>query len=362
MKQNKFLKFLSHPKIITVTALVVASIAGAWVYKNVGNPPQVGTLSSETTVVNSNTPAPVEGSKVSLSFPKSGKVEAINVSIGQSVTKGETLASLSSSDAAGAISQAQGALEVAQANYNKVLNGATTEDVSVLQAAVNSAQVNLDQTTSQQNILVQNAHQNLLSSGLEAKSQNLSSTETPPTISGTYSGNTEGEIDISEYGSGSGAYFTARGLISTTGTVSTTTPQPIGNTGLFIQFADLQSSSTWVINIPNKQSSGYLANFNAYQAALSTQTQAIADATAMLNQAEANLAAGAAKARPEDVALAKAQVDSATGALQVAQASYNNDFIYAPAAGTITDIDIQPGEIAMPNQTVIGMIIQSSNN
>ncbi|MEI7810309.1 MAG: hypothetical protein WCI41_01990, partial [bacterium] len=59
---------------------------------------------------------------------------------------------------------------------------------------------------------------------------------------------------------------------------------------------------------------------------------------------------------------AKAQVDSATGALQVAQGAYNNNFIYAPADGVITVVNIQNGEIASVNQTVIGMIVKLKNN
>lgn len=362
--KKQILKILAYPKTVVAVTLVVVIPIGIWVYKNVGLPPQISLGEENSINSSSSAEVPSNENTVSLSFPVSGKVDTVDVSSGQSVKKGDMLMSLSTSDADGAISQAQGALEVAEANYDKILNGATGEDISVLQAAVNSAQVNLDQTKSEQDILVQNAQANLLDSGLQAVAQNLSSSETPPVISGTYASGQQGEIDISEYADGTGAYFTTTGLVTATGTVSDTTPQPIGSTGLFIQFADMNvaNSTVWVIAIPNKQSSEYLTNLNAYQSAVSTQTQSVANSTAALNQAEANLSAETAQARPEDVALAKAQIDSANGALQVAEAAYNNDFIYAPADGVITSVDIQAGEIAIPNQEVINMTINSSDN
>ena len=55
-------------------------------------------------------------------------------------------------------------------------------------------------------------------------------------------------------------------------------------------------------------------------------------------------------ARPEDVA-------SATGALQVAQGAYDNDFIYAPADGLVTSVNISVGEIASANSRVISLTV-----
>jgi multidrug resistance efflux pump len=131
-------------------------------------------------------------------------------------------------------------------------------------------------------------------------------------------------------------------------------PQPIGDTGLFIKFSNITNRTTWTINIPNTQSSGYTLNQNAYQSALSTETQAIANATAVLSQAQSALTLKQTAARPEDVA-------SALGALTVAQAAYNNDFIYAPGDGLVTIVNLSVGEIAPTNGRVISMILKTNN-
>ena len=72
-------------------------------------------------------------------------------------------------------------------------------------------------------------------------------------------------------------------------------------------------------------------------------------AQANLDQANSVLLQKVSKARPEDVA-------SATGALQVAQGTYDNNFIYAPADGLVTSINIGVGEIALANGRVISIV------
>ena len=184
-----------------------------------------------------------------------------------------------------------------------------------------TAQTNLDQVKIQQDTLVKNARRNLLNTNFTAISDlskgayNSTSYSNPPTISGSYSKDEEGEIYIKTYNSNGGRAFETTGLVESSGIINSSEPKPIGDSGLYISLTDSQSQGNWIIQIPNKQSSQYIQNFNSYQSALTTRDQAVANATALLNQAKANLTAKQASARPEDVAIAKAQVDSATGVL-----------------------------------------------
>ena len=120
------------------------------------------------------------------------------------------------------------------------------------------------------------------------------------------------------------------------------------------------TGTTWNINIPNTTASNYLANYNAYQTALETQTQAVSNAQAALDQANASLTALESVARPEDIEAAQAQVDSAQGAYQAAQGMYDNNFIKAPINGTVTFVNVEVGQNATPNQTIIGMVPTSA--
>ena len=96
-----------------------------------------------------------------------------------------------------------------------------------------------------------------------------------------------------------------------------------------------------------------MANYNAYQVAQGTKNQAIANAQATLDQANTSLTALVAAARPEDVATAQAQMDNASGAVQIAQAAFQNTIITAPSDGTVVSVAIAPGQIATPNSPAI---------
>ena len=284
----------------------------------------------------------VASDNVDLGFKSGGRVEHINFSVGQNVKKGQAIANLDSADV-------RGSLEVSKANYEKVLNGATNTDIDVAKAQVTTAQTALDQIKMGQDILVKNAKKDLLNSGFIATTNDQLSTQTPPIISGTYLKEAEGQITITPYSSSGGTSFQTSGLIDTTGMASTEIPQPIGDTGLYIKFSNTLNETKWIANIPNKQSPNYLNNLNAYQTALSNQTQAVANAEAALNQAKYSLLQKQASARPEDVA-------AAYGQLLIAEGAYNDKFIFAPFDGVITKMDAKVGEIASPNVSLITMM------
>ncbi len=68
----------------------------------------------------------------------------MNVKEGQIITEGQPLASLDNSAQQTALSEAQAAVAVAQANYDKVLNGSNTpESISASQLLITNAEQNL---------------------------------------------------------------------------------------------------------------------------------------------------------------------------------------------------------------------------
>jgi RND family efflux transporter MFP subunit len=180
--------------------------------------------------------------------------------------------------------------------------------------------------------------------------ENITNDYEAPTISGTYDLDKEGYIKIRTYSanSSSGFGFVASGLVDGSGTVNTTSPQPIGNSGLYIKFPSSINSniSNWIIAIPNKNASDYLTNYNTYEAALSHMESTIQKYTA-------ELALKKAQARGSDIDLAQADIISAEGQVQAAQAKYEDTIIRAPENGTITNIDIKLGELSEVQKPVI---------
>ena len=79
-----------------------------------------------------------------LSFRSSGRVAAINVKVGDTVKRGQVLASLESDDLANGVASAQANLALAQARLAELLEGATDAQRAAADQSVVSAQVNRD--------------------------------------------------------------------------------------------------------------------------------------------------------------------------------------------------------------------------
>jgi HlyD family secretion protein len=290
----------------------------------------------------------VSSTDLNLSFNMGGIVKSVKVKVGDVVRAGQVIATLDQSSELANLTSAKGALAAANARYKRTLEGATNEEIAL-------SQITLDQTKLTQNILVENAYKNLLNSTPEAVPKDGTQDDVAPTISGTYGLGKEGKIYLNVYYSSGGLSFSASGLTVGTGQVNTVTPQPIGNSGLSITFPSNAyiGSMDWVVEIPNKQASDYLTNYNAYQAALSQAKSAI-------DQSTAELAIKKASARQSDIDLANADIITAQGQVEQAQARYNDTMIKAPLDGTITSVDVKQGELATAQKEAF--ILQDVSN
>ena len=358
---NQHIKSLPHhPKRVIIISLIIAIVIGIFGYKEINKKVATPVVTDSSSVSSINSSSPKD---LTLGFLAGGRIASVSVKAGDKVSKGEVLAALDAGSTEGALAEAKAAYETAQANYQKIIDGATGSAIDVAKAAVNTAQVSLDGVTKQQNILVTNAYSNLLNSTITATS-NTDLSLPAPIITGTYTKTTEGTLTLVINQGGQAGYFSVTGMENGTGIVSTTTPEPILDTGLEIEFPSGSSylGTTWEINIPNTTAPNYLTNYNAYQSALEAETQAVSNAQATLDQANASLTALATAARPEDVAAAQAQVDNAEGAVQIAEAAYENTVITAPTDGTISSVAITPGQIATPNTPAIEFISLTSSN
>lgn len=319
----------NQPKFIIPLVAVIALIGGFIAFKTVGKAPvvslpAVAEVDTAGTVVTNSS-----DNSVDLAFPKAGRVATVSVKVGDRVSAGQTLATLDAGDAQGAVTQAKGALELAEAQY-------ASTDIQYANAK------------KQQDVLVENAHRTLLSSGLEATST-VQDDSHAPTISGTYTCLNEGTYTVTPYPSGanSGFSFTYAGLEKGGGEVTFNTPQALGSCGLYIQFSQGFSGATkWTIDIPNKKSANYVTNKNNYDLAVTTRDQ-------VLSQFAANLGQNGSSA----AATAKAAIESARGVYQAALGAYKNNVIVAPTAGTVSfiDSDLKAGQSVAQNKTVISI-------
>lgn len=299
-----------------------------------------------------------------LSFSKSGVVKSVKVKVGDTVKQGQVLATLEQGSELASLTSARGALAAANARLKRTMEGASNEEIALANLSLANAKRDFDNTKISQDTLIQNSYSTLLNSTPEAVPTSGASDSISPTISGNYALDKEGDIIINTYSTGGGSSFSVSGLVSGNGTVTTTTPQPLGNSGLYIKFpstTNLNSNgSGWTISIPNKKASNYLTNLNAYESALKTQQSVMSSAQSLVDQRQAELTIKTATARSSDIDLAKADIVSAEGQMQAALANYNNTIITAPADGTITKVDIKLGELATAQKEV--MVLQDVSN
>lgn len=298
---------------------------------------------------------------LNLSFKASDTISSIRVKVGDQVKKGQILATLNNGDELGSLTQAQGGYRSAQAAYDRVLEGATNEEVALAQVNYDNALRDLENTKRQQSILVSSAKRTMLSSGLVASSTTVTSgasSSSGPVISGTYRGE-EDIYTINVYSTGNGLTFSANAANdSGTGVVNTSAPTALGTKGLYIQFPSNFNDSglAWKVSIPNTQSALYVANSNAYQNALESEKNTVASAESLVATRLAELNLKKSSARPADLDLRQADIVSAQGRLQTAQALYENTILRAPADGTITKVDAKVGELAQPQKEI--MVLQ----
>ena len=295
---------------------------------------------TETVSVTGNT-TPIKS--VSLGFQNSGIVAHVYHDVGEHVANGDILAALNTNDLSAQLKQAQ-------ANYQKILAGASSEEIAVAQTALNTAQANLENIKKVQSTLVDNAHRTLLNVDLTPILTSGTST-TSPIISGTYTGD-EGSYVITSYPTGSGEYFSTSGIENANGNISTGVPTPFGTKGLSIVFpANYPSSSNivWTVLLPNTKSPYYVSAYNAYQNALKNKDSAESAAQAAVAQAQANLNLQNASARPADLGIAEAEVASA-------QAKLQNSEIIAPISGVITQQDAKIGQVASLGTPLVSII------
>ncbi len=76
---------------------------------------------------------------IQLNFKNSGLVRAVNVKVGDKVKSGQLLAALRADNVGAQIADAQAAVDIAQSELDKLLAGASSADLNITQEEVNSA-------------------------------------------------------------------------------------------------------------------------------------------------------------------------------------------------------------------------------
>ncbi len=369
--------FFGQKKVLWTVALLVV-IFGGWFLFGRGKANtsiQTGVVKKQDlqkTVLTTGTV--VSAVDLGLSFQATGVVKALNVKEGDKVYIGQVLATLDQSNTSASLQSARGSLAQAQANYNKILAAATPQDIAVSQATVdvaNTALINAKQNLLNELSTAYNSANTVVLSDTNDLFSNPQSSTPQFGISGTVQ--TNGQL-VNNVNSEKVAI---NGMLAIWQTEVSTVSESNVDLVVADSLKNISTVSNYLSDIINILSSYSQSNstagqtsLNTYQTSISsaktsvdalstaikTYSQAVLSAKSSLAQASASLALKQAPARPEDLAIAEAQVLSAQGQVDLANANLNNTVLRAPADGTITQIDIKLGEQAQALKEV--MILQ----
>lgn len=350
----------SHKRIAVVVSIIIlglsyylltksAAVAVTYQYANVAR----GDISSTVSGTGQVTP----NSQVDLKPKVNANVIAVYVKSGERVKSGQILFRLDATDANKEVRDATTALESANLALQKLQTPQTADVLSINNSLKQEADSQRDQDSK-----VATAYMNLLSANLQAVPSVAYTTETAPTITGSYTKGVEGDININVYQGGNSGYsFSLSGVATGQGQVNTIVPQPLGDTGLYIKWNGAKPQTNWVVSIPNKQSSSYLSSLNAYQAALDTRTTANAQSDRNIASLKQKLADLFPTDSNLDVQIAKLQITQKENALLDARQALSNYTITAPFDGVMASVSVDIGSSAVMasanSSTALGTIV-----
>lgn len=330
---------------------------------------------SETGMIN-------QGQKIDLSFKTGGQINNIFVNEGDKVRRGQYLVRLDNQQLSIQLLQAQAQKDLAQAELDRLIAGATDQEIQTAENTVANKEKDLENTIATANqsrinayedalnnmadsyLVTYNAHskikdiQNDYFSGYSQDAVDVRNAEDSIELivgemefymDKAEADNAESNIDyalnnfeinLSQVKQDLNTVKTImdksdyKNLISDADKTSVDTHRGYVNTELVSVVTDKQSIGS--IKISNKSS--------------------IDTAQSLLTTAQDNLALLIAEPRSEDVALYQAKLDSAQANVSILQSQINDTYIVAPFNGTITNIEKYVGEVVSASQVVASVI------
>lgn len=365
---NKFFRFLKRKRNIWFICILATLIFLSWLifgWSKGSSPIQTGFATKqdlkETVLATGQV---VSGTDLDLSFQASGIVRRVLVKEGDKVNAGQTIAYLDQSAGIASLVTAKGALAQAQANYDKLLAGTASEDIRIAQNSVDSAEQDLNNeyneavnTLNNAYIKIYNAHTfitKLQQDYFTASDQQGIKVSENRDVIGKGDTSIKGGIDAIKSGADKenieNAIFYAITHLNNVSSALKIIRDTVDDAGYYskVLIADKSSIDT------------FRANINSALSDITTSQNSIASGKVALQKAENSLAQKTALPRQPDIDFQKAQILSAQGQVDSAQAILSNTLIIAPTSGTITQIDIKAGEHATALARI--MILQDIGN
>lgn len=326
----------------------------------------VGNLSSDTA------PLPVVGevksvTSADLHAEAGGRVTGVYVKLGDRVAAGQIIAETENSAQRAAVLQAEGALDSAQANLEKVEKGARSEELAISETGAQSAKDTLAQTRIATANAIRSAYatnDDLIHSKLDALFSN------PRSVSPQFNPYTSDSMLVNTIKNS--RVQIERILTEEEARGATLSENSDLKAELARAQADTQAIRIFIDNVsqalnkaiasqavPQEAIDGYVALASASRSTVSGSLSALSGAAQELNAREAGLVTAQKQleqtqtgAQSEDIAASQAAVKQSQGMYNSALSALEKTRIRTPISGSVNNLSIATGDFVSPQQSV----------
>jgi len=316
----------------------------------------------------------IRGEKINLTFKNTGQISKIYVKVGDQVKMGQSLVKLDTTQIEIQLKQAQADLKAAQAKLDKLLAGATPEEIEIAQTKVQNAQIALE--IAQENLT--QAYEDALLT-LESAYLDLDNTlNTVSDIQRTYFNINDQEgikvknsknkiedalaeaksyLDLAKEDSQNEKIDTALSEMKKNLEITSEALETIRQmceTPLYrnqVSSTDKTSLDTQRSNINTA-----LSDISNTQQTISSLKLDVESAKSELKLAKNNLAELTAKPRKEDVELYKAQVEQVKAQIALLENKIEESILKSPTEAKVVKINKEIGELVQP--VLAGSVIE----
>jgi HlyD family secretion protein len=368
--------FSRHKTIIIISAIIVVILVWFFFIRKKSGTYQFvtvtqGTITEIVSVTGNTTPV----QSLDLAFQNGGTIAAVYKNAGDTVSAGDVLATLDTSDLAAQLAQAKASVDAAQATLQNLQAGPTPQNVEVSQAAVTSAQQTLNNSyTGIQNAVI----------SAFAKANDAVRNQITPFYTSPESNNPQLTFTISDNQVLNNAQFdrlqaseelnewqqelNMLALTSPTSTLEAALTSATNHLAVIENL--LTTDSTAIVDATNLNAttateyktdiSNAVTEVDTAANSISTISQSIASEEAALSQAQAQLNVTLAGSTAQEIAAQQAQVEEAQANEQGIQVKINEASLVSPINGVVTVQNAKVGQIAPAGQTITSII--SNNN
>lgn len=288
-----------------------------------------GSLVTSVTATGTVLPA----AEVVLSFEVGGRVAQVLVTAGQRVQRGEALARLDTTDLMLQVRGAEAALAAAQARLDQLTGGAREEEITIAQAQLEAAEAALAQAIAQR----EQAEAGATDAEIAAAEAQVASAMAQQKIAqDTYD-----------------QMMRCRTVRLPTGEEEEICPT----------LGTLEEQARYNLNAANEALAAAQAQLAALTAGkeerLRAAEAAVQAAAAQRDVAKAQLDLLLAGPTTADIVVARASVDQAEVALETARLALERATLRAPFDGIVARVDVEPGELVVPQMPAITLIDDS---